>query len=625
MDLRIILVSSVVLQLTAAVLALRLVRITGTRSAWLLIATATSLMAFRRGLTLFQITVGNSQTHLDLTSELLALATSALMAVGIARIASLFLSVQKSKEEIQESRRVLKAILDASPVGICLVRERTIEWTNLALQDMLGHPRGVLNGRSTSLLYPDIHEYVRVGRELYSQLKKKGMGELDTCLRRREGSVFPCYFLARPLDANDPRRGYIVVMTDLSERRKLEEQMIHSQKMEAIGRLAGGIAHDFNNLLTSIMGYADMLQINLEEGSRLRRYTAEICKASELAASLTRQLLTFSHKQVQQPRDLHVDTVVADIHQMLKRLISEDIELVMRLTSRDGWVRMDQGQVEQILMNLVVNARDAMPHGGRLTIETATVTLDETFARTRLMLDPGPYIALTVQDTGCGMDTETSAHIFEPFFTTKGMGKGTGLGLATTYAIVHQAGGAIRVQSQPGAGSTFTVYLPLLEAASNDPQVVLQADDGGHPQGSETVMLVEDEASVRELTREALKENGYTVLEAVDGHDALRICREHDGPIHILVTDVVMPQMSGCRLAKQLKLLHPETEVLYISGYVEETIARHGMLEPGTAFLQKPFAPAELLRRVRRILDSALACGGAEYGEDRHTALQTNG
>jgi PAS domain S-box-containing protein len=622
MDLRLIVAISVVLQLTAAILALRLVRITGTRSAWLLIAAATSLMAFRRGFTLFQITAGKSQMQFDLTSEMVALATSALMAVGIARIASLFLSVQKSKEEIQESRRVLKAILDASPVGICLVRERTIEWTNLALQDMLGHPRGVLNGRSTSLLYPDIHEYVRVGRELYSQLKKKGMGALDTCLRRREGTVFPCYFLARPLDANDPRRGHIIVMTDLSERRKLEEQIIHSQKMEAIGRLAGGIAHDFNNLLTSIMGYAEMLQINLEEGTRLRRYTAEISKAAELAASLTRQLLTFSHKQVQQPRVLHVDTVVSDIHQMLKRLIGEDIELVIHLTSKNGWVRMDQGQVEQVLMNLVVNARDAMIQGGRLTIETATVNLDDTFAHTWLTIDAGPYVVLTVQDTGCGMDMETRAHIFEPFFTTKAMGKGTGLGLATTYAIVHQAGGAIRVQSGLGTGSAFTVYLPLVEATPDDPQISLEVDRGLHPQGSETVLLVEDEASVRELARETLKENGYTVLEAGDGHEALRICRNHADAIHLMVTDVVMPQMSGCQLAKHLKMLRPETEVLYISGYVDETITHHGILEPG-AFLQKPFAPAELLRRVRQILDSALAHDRAECGTDDRSTLQT--
>jgi two-component system, cell cycle sensor histidine kinase and response regulator CckA len=618
MDLRYIVVSSVVLQLSAAILALRLVRFTARRSAWLLIAGATSLMAFRRCFILVQLTMDYPHAPVDFTSEVVALATSALMAVGVARIAPIFVTIKRSRDELLESKRILNAILDASPIGICLVREHSLQWTNEALQRMLGRPASFLHDCSPKTLFPDVQEYDRVGEQFYCQLRDKGIVELDARLLRQDGTIFPCSVMARPLDLSDTSCGYIVAMTDLTERHKLEAQIIHAQKMEAVGRLAGGIAHDFNNLLTSVMGYAEMLHKNLCEGTRLRRYASEITKAAELASSLTRQLLTFSHRQVRQTRVLHVDTVVTDIHKMLKRLIGEDIELVIRYNAGDGHICMDQGQIEQVLLNLVINARDAMIQGGRLTIETAIADLDQTYARTQLMTSAGRYVVLTVRDTGSGMDENVLEHIFEPFFTTKEKGKGTGLGLATTYAIVQQAGGAIQVMSELGRGTTFKIYLPITESQPDKTPKMPVCD---LPQrGHETILLVEDEASVRDLAKEALEENGYLVLEAEHGLAALELCRNYRGVIHLLVTDVVMPQMNGYQLAERLTDLRPEMKVLYMSGYADKAMALEGIQESGTAFLQKPFATAELLQQTRKLLDSSLAYDKPDgYAKDHRT------
>lgn len=607
MVLRMVVAASALCQFGAAVLALRLVKITGKVGAWWMIAAATSLMALRRCLTLFHLSTGRAVASLDLTSELAGLATSVLMVVGISWIAPLFLSIQRSKHEVEEGRQILKAILDASPIGIFLVRDRTIEWTNGALQRMLDYTEENLEGQSTRLIYPDGREYARVGLELYRQIQSQGTGQLDTRLRRKDGTTFPCYFMVRPLKHEDPSQGYIVALTDLTERRKLEEQIIHSQKMEAVGRLAGGIAHDFNNLLTSVMGYAEMLHLKLEEGSRLKDFALEIKKAGELAGALTRQLLTFSHKEVQQFRLLQIDTVVESLHQMLRRLIGEDIDLTIKLNAPGGLIRMDQGQIEQAIMNLVVNARDAMPDGGRLTIETFLQSLEEAGARHQLLISPGPYVILKVTDSGCGMDSETRAHIFEPFFTTKGKGKGTGLGLATTYAVIHQAGGTVDVLSEPGRGSVFMIYLPRVEAVPSDESPVLQPEGQWLAQGGETILLVEDEASVRGFALRALEENGYTVLEAEDGSKAVEMSQRYLGRIHLLVTDVVMPHMSGLQLAQALSIGRPEMKVLYISGYPEEAITHHGLKERGLTFLRKPFSAAELLQRVRTILEGPTA------------------
>jgi signal transduction histidine kinase/CheY-like chemotaxis protein len=392
------------------------------------------------------------------------------------------------------------------------------------------------------------------------------------------------------------------VRSDVTKRASLEDQLRQSQKLEAIGRLAGGIAHDFNNILTAIMGYGALLQAGFDERDPRRQEVEEIKKAVRRASSLIQQLLAFSRRQVLQLRVLDLNAVVMNIQQLLQRLIGEDIELVIRPTPALGRVKADPGQIEQVLMNLALNARDAMPQGGKLTIETVNVTIDETFARRYLVSQPGPYVMLSVSDTGMGMDEDTQAHIFEPFFTTKEQGKGTGLGLATVYGIVKQSGGSIFVYSEPDKGAICKIYLPRVE----EPLTPLDVGKAviEPPRGTETILLVEDEESVRELVRKVLQRNGYTILQAANGEEAVEICQKHDGEIHLLVTDVVMPRMSGREVAETLMVSRPKMKVLYMSGYTDDAIVRHGVLDSMTAFLQKPFTPETLARRVRDVLDS---------------------
>ena len=390
---------------------------------------------------------------------------------------------------------------------------------------------------------------------------------------------------------------------DVTDRRILEEQVILSQKMEAIGRLAGGVAHDFNNILTAIGGYADLLLADLPAGDRRRHDVEEIHQATQRAASLTQQLLAFSRRQVLQPKVINLNALIPNLERMLRRLIGEDILFATVLHPRLGNVRADPGQLEQVIVNLAVNARDAMPNGGRLTIETRNVELDEAYATDHPGVTPGHYVLLAVTDTGVGMDEETKARIFEPFFTTKVRGKGTGLGLATVYGIVRQTGGHIWPYSEPGKGTAMRLYLPRvdepvepIERPSEAPVELLR--------GNETILLVEDEAPVRAVTRQLLERNGYTVLEASDGAAALALVSgDGRGPeIDLLLTDVIMPGMSGRELAKQLQSRRSRLRVLYMSGYTDDAVVRHGMLEPGLAYLEKPFRPAALLRKVREAL-----------------------
>jgi signal transduction histidine kinase len=395
-----------------------------------------------------------------------------------------------------------------------------------------------------------------------------------------------------------------VVERELRERRgrrQLEQQLRQSQKMEAVGRLAGGIAHDFNNVLSVILGYSEMLLAELEPGKPMHEELSEIRDAGKRAANLTRQLLMFSRQQVIEPKVVDLNELLSGMDKMLKRILGADVDLVSVPTSNLGRVKIDPGSFEQVIMNLVVNARDAMPKGGKLTMETANFSLDDEYARTHHGVRPGPHVMLAVTDTGTGMDKATQARVFEPFFTTKEKGKGTGLGLSTVFGIAHQAGGSVWLYSELGVGTTFKVYLPRVDEEVEAPR------PSQHPatlRGSETVLLVDDDDQVRAVARGILCKNGYQVLDARNAGEALLHVERASGAIHLLLTDVVMPQVSGPELAKRLSAVRPDLKVLCMSGYTDDSIVRHGVLESQIEYIQKPLTPATLTKRVREVLDA---------------------
>jgi signal transduction histidine kinase len=395
----------------------------------------------------------------------------------------------------------------------------------------------------------------------------------------------------------------VALRQEMDQSAQLEEQMRQAQKLEAVGRLAGGVAHDFNNLLTIITGYAEVLMDAVPQEHPDHEFVVEIGKAAARAATLTRQLLAFSRQQVLEPKLLDLNEVVRQTDKMLSRLIGEDLLLSLSLADRLGRVKADPGQIDQVLMNLVVNARDAMPKGGRLTIETCNVELDTGYTQYHLEVEAGPYVMLAVSDTGVGMDPDTRGRIFEPFFTTKPAGTGTGLGLSTVFGIVKQSGGHIYVYSEPGQGSTFKIYLPV---AKGEPPVAEPTVGPQAPSGTETLLLVEDDDAVRAVTRLALERSGYTVLEAASGREAIAMAEHHSGRIDLLISDVVMPEIGGREVAEAITEARPQTKVLYLSGYTDDAVVRHGILRAEVAFLQKPFTPAALARKVRKVLSTGV-------------------
>jgi two-component system, cell cycle sensor histidine kinase and response regulator CckA len=471
---------------------------------------------------------------------------------------------------------------------------------NKAGEEITGYTRDEAVGKSLAQVIAP--EYLEKAMEMVGQ-KLSGKGptiynleilakdgrrvavEVSTMLLYRDGQPVAVQGIAR----------------DVTERLQLEEQLLQAQKMEAVGRLAGGIAHDFNNLLTAITGYSDLTLRRLIPENPLRFNIEEIKKASDRAASLTRQLLAFSRKQVLKPKVLDLNAVVSDMEKMLRRLIGEDIELRTALDSELGRVKADPGQIEQVIMNLAVNARDAMPHGGNLIIETENVYLNEGYAASHIAVKPGAYVMLAITDTGQGLNEETQSRIFEPFFTTKEVGKGTGLGLSMVYGIVKQSGGNIWVYSEVDKGTVFKIYLPRVEEAVQEYKRYREVEEPVY--GNEVILLAEDDLRVRNLLREALEGYGYRVLEAEDGSAALSVSERYEGPIHLLLTDVVMPKISGRELADRIVESRSEIKVLYMSGYTDESIVHHGVLDAGTPFIQKPFEPVALARKIRKLLD----------------------
>ncbi len=513
---------------------------------------------------------------------------------------------KRAEDSLAQSEERFRSVFQESPIGIIVMDMdgRAIA-INSAYRKMLelGDDEPVSNQLLNELTFPE-NRHVDDARyhQLASGTVDHDQQEKRYLLRSGRNVWAELNLLLLRDSIGQPQ--YVMIMAlDITERKRLEEQLRQAQKMEAIGTLSGGIAHDFNNLLTVIKGYSRIVMDSLQKGSQLQMQVERIDEAAERAAALTRQLLAFSRRQVLQPRVFNINSLVGNLDKMLRRLIGEDVEMVT-VTARDlGCVKADPGQIEQVIMNLVVNARDAMPKGGKLTLETSDVHLDENYALARGGIIPGPYVMLAVSDTGAGMDAETQAHIFEPFFTTKEMGKGTGLGLSMVYGIVKQSGGHVSVYSEPGQGTTFKVYLPRVDVASDAAPSEHRA--ASTIRGTETILLAEDDRGVRDLARAILSACGYSVLEG-DSRTALSLCRDHPGPVHLLLTDVVMPGLSGRELADQIRARRPDIKVLYMSGYTSNAIIHHGVLDADTFFLQKPFTPAGLAAKVREVLDHAI-------------------
>jgi two-component system, cell cycle sensor histidine kinase and response regulator CckA len=489
------------------------------------------------------------------------------------------------------------AIVGLTPEGIVL------SW-NHGAERIYGYTAAETVGRS--ILFTSPPERAAETLDLLKGVQRgESVEPFETVRVKKDGTRIHVSLTLSPIENSDGQVvGVSAVARDVTESKNLEAMLRQAQKMEAVGQLAGGVAHDFNNLLGVILGYTGLMLDRMSPNDSNRKGIEEIQKAGDRAALLTRQLLAFSRKQVLQPKVLDLNSVVAGTEKLLQRLIGEHIELRVVLKPALGRVKADAGQLEQIIMNLAVNARDAMPPGGKLTIETSNVEIDEDYALQHPSTQAGPHVMLSVSDTGCGMDADTKAHMFEPFFTTKEFGKGTGLGLSTVYGIVKQSGGSVWVYSEVGIGTTFKIYLPCVGPA---PEIAAPSDIPEKIEGGlQTILVVEDEVPLLEVTHRSLEAFGYVILAANSPAEAMRISASHPGPIHLMVTDVIMPGMSGAQLASRLSASRPEMKVLYVSGYTDDTIVRHGVLEPGLAFLQKPFSPRTLARKVDEVLTTVL-------------------
>jgi PAS domain S-box-containing protein len=516
-------------------------------------------------------------------------------------------------QSLRATEERFRRAFDSAAIGMALVAtDGRLLQVNRALCEMLGYTEKELLALSVyAVIHPDDQAAaMAIGRQLLSAALPASQSESryrhksgaivwaqSTSTLVRDAAGLPLHFITQIQDTTRRKQAEDAL-------RQSEEQLRQVQKMEAVGRLAGGIAHDFNNLITVITGYSTLLSQKLGEAHPLQHNVDEIQKSAERAAGLTRQLLAFSRKQVRNPRLLDLNTVLSGIDGMLRRIIGEDVEMRITADPQLGQIRADPGQIEQVIMNMVINARDAMPTGGKLAIETARIVLDGEYIGAHPAIAEGVYARLAFTDTGVGMSDQVKTHLFEPFFTTKGLGKGTGLGLATCYGIVRHSGGHIHAYSEVGQGTTFKIYLPIVAEAA--PVVPAHRETAAVQSGSECILLAEDEEALRELAGCVLRDAGYTVLEAANGLDALHIAEEnHTTPIQLLITDVIMPHMGGKDLAEQLRTVRPDTKVLYMSGYTDDALTHHGVLESGVALLEKPFTPTRLAYKVREVLDAA--------------------
>jgi PAS domain S-box-containing protein len=528
---------------------------------------------------------------------------------GLGASIGIALSRKQMEEALRQAEENFRRSIDESPLGVRIVTtEGEAVYANQAILDMYGYDsieelRAIpVRNRYTPESY--------VEHQIRKEKRQRGEdvpSEYEISIVRKNGEVRRLQVFRKQVHWNGKIQFQLIYrdVTELSraerEMRSLQEQFRQAQKMEAIGHLAGGIAHDFNNLLTVILGYSQISLMDLGEDSPFRENLEEIRQAAERAANLTRQLLAFSRRQILEMKVLDLNSIVKDLNKMLCRVIGEDIELFVLLSEDLGWIRIDRGQMEQVLLNLAVNAKDAMSGGGKLIIETANVDLDEAYARNHVSVKPGHYVMLSVTDTGVGMSPEVMKQIFEPFFTTKERGKGTGLGLSTAYGIVKQSGGNIWAYSEPGKGTTFKIYLPRVEESLEETSEKKAKKE--LPGGGETLLVVEDEDIVRKLTVKLLRQQGYQVLEARHWEEAITLCKERQDPIHLILTDVVMPGGSGPHLMERLKEVRRDFKVIYMSGYADNTIVKLGILDQGIPFLQKPFTQNSLLRKVREVLD----------------------